>query len=288
MKYNITIPQNSSNMTLNMLLEEKWLLPRKQRHLLRTKKGVLINNENKSWETIVGPGDLISLNFDPSDYPQKQVTFGDKNLIDCLYEDEHLIIVNKPEGMKTHPNEPQEIALLNHVSAYLGHSAYVVHRLDQETSGAILFAKNQFVLPLLGKMLEEKKIYRTYLALSQGKIAGESFTIDKPLGRDRHNSKKRVVSKSGKRAVTHIQLLDRLNRTSYVSCQLETGRTHQIRVHLASINHPIVGDPLYGKIKEKRMMLHASKLSLIHPFTGENLEFHASSSTFNSIINKYS
>ncbi|WEV60794.1 RluA family pseudouridine synthase [Streptococcaceae bacterium ESL0729] len=288
MKYNITIPQNSPNMTLNILLEDKWLLPRKKRHLLRTKKGVLINNENKPWDTLVGPGDLITLIFDVSDYPHKEVVLGHKNLVDCLYEDEHLIVVNKPEGMKTHPNEPGELALLNHVSAYLGHPAYVVHRLDQETSGAILFAKNQFVLPILNTMLEDKKIYRNYQALVGGRIKEDKMTIDKPIGRDRHNRSKRLVTKSGKRAITHLNLLDTSRQNSYLSCILETGRTHQIRVHLASINHPIIGDSLYGKIKEERMMLHASKLSLTHPFTGEKLEFFAPSSTFNSIINKYS
>ena len=120
--------------TVKDLLETKLLIPRKIRHFLRTKKHVLINGEAINWQSPVEKGDKISLTFDREDYPEKIIPMGNANLIEPLYEDQHLIVVNKPEGMKTHGNEPTEIALLNHVSAYCGQTCYVVHRLDMETS----------------------------------------------------------------------------------------------------------------------------------------------------------
>ena len=130
--------------TVKDLLESKLLIPRKIRHFLRTKKHVLINGETINWQSPVEKGDKISLTFDTEDYPDKTILMGEANLVEPLYEDQHLIVVNKPEGMKTHGNEPTEIALLNHVSAYCDQTCYVVHRLDMETSGAVLFAKNPF------------------------------------------------------------------------------------------------------------------------------------------------
>ena len=127
--------------TVKDLLETKLLIPRKIRHFLRTKKHVLINGETINWQSPVEKGDKISLTFDREDYPEKIIPMGNASLVEPLYEDQHLIVVNKPEGMKTHGNEPTEIALLNHVSAYCGQTCYVVHRLDMETSGAVLFAK---------------------------------------------------------------------------------------------------------------------------------------------------
>ena len=144
--------------TVKELLETKLLIPRKIRHFLRTKKHVLINGETINWQSPVKEGDRISLTFDTEDYPNKTIPMGDANLVKPLYEDSHLIVVNKPEGMKTHGNKPTEIALLNHVSAYCGQTCYVVHRLDMETSGAVLFAKNPFILPILNRLLEDKKI----------------------------------------------------------------------------------------------------------------------------------
>ena len=127
--------------TVKDLLETKLLIPRKIRHFLRTKKHVLINGETINWQSPVEKGDKISLTFDTEDYPEKIIPMGNASLVEPLYEDQHLIVVNKPEGMKTHGNEPTEIALLNHVSAYCEQTCYVVHRLDMETSGAVLFAK---------------------------------------------------------------------------------------------------------------------------------------------------
>ena len=133
MKFTITIPTSLSQMTIKELLEEQLLIPRKIRHFLRIKKHVLVNGESIHWQTLVKPDDSIQLTFDKEDYPEKEILAGQPSLVEELYQDKHLIIVNKPNGMKSHANEPTEIALLNHVSSYVGQTCYVVHRLDKET-----------------------------------------------------------------------------------------------------------------------------------------------------------
>ena len=281
MHFTIPIPDSLPAMTVKELLEDYFLIPRKIRHFLRTKKQVRVNGQVMNWQSPIQPGDLLELTFDEEDYPEKSIPFGDARLVEELYQDEHLIIVNKPEGMKTHGNEPTEIALLNHVSAYVGQTCYVVHRLDMETSGAILFAKNPFILPILNRLLEDKRIAREYLALCQGTFAQKQLTLRHKIGRDRHDRRKRVVDKrKGQAAVTHVTLLKKMGNHSLVACQLETGRTHQIRVHLSHEGHALVGDPLYSQIAAPRLMLHAHKLSLTHPLTLKEISVEARSQSF--------
>ena len=251
MNYQFTIPQSFPQLTVKELLEDYFLIPRKIRHFLRIKKHVLVNGETIHWQSLVQKGDLIQLIFDADDYPEKEMPAGDPSLVEELYQDEHVIIVNKPEGMKTHANEPTEIALLNHVSSYVGATCYVVHRLDKETSGAILFAKNPFILPILNRILEEKQIQREYWALIQGSLPQKS-----------------IIYK------------DKIGRNSLVKCQLKTGRTHQIRVHLSHHGHPIVGDPLYNPARGERLMLHAHRLTFTNPLTLETIQVEAPSKSF--------
>ena len=267
--------------TVKDLLETKLLIPRKIRHFLRTKKHVLINGKTINWQSPVEKGDKISLTFDREDYPEKIIPMGNANLIEPLYEDQHLIVVNKPEGMKTHGNEPTEIALLNHVSAYCGQTCYVVHRLDMETSGAVLFAKNPFILPILNRLLEDKKIQRQYWALAEGKFQTKETVYNDKIGRDRHDRRKRVVDpRKGQVAYTTVTRLKTFKGASLVNCQLKTGRTHQIRVHLAHHGHAILGDPLYSHRTASRLMLHAHTLSFTHPLTLEEITVKASSDSF--------
>ncbi|MGF2941377.1 RluA family pseudouridine synthase [Enterococcus xiangfangensis] len=278
MKFTMTLPQQFTEMTVKDLLEKEWLVPRKVRHFIRTRKGLLINGATCHFQDLVHPGDRITVILETSDYPERQILLGDPSLITVLYEDEHLIIVNKPAGMKTHPNQPiEQDTLLNHLAAYLApdHQPHVVHRLDKETSGAILFAKNPFVLPILGRLLEQKVIFRRYQALVHGKLT-KNLTINKKIGRDRHDRRKRRIDpKGGKPAVTHVQIARSFSNQTAIFCQLETGRTHQIRVHLASIGHPLVGDPLYSQADRQRLMLHAYELHLTHPFTDQVISVQA-------------
>lgn len=278
MNFTMTLPDQTAEMTVKDLLEQEWLVPRKVRHFIRTRKGILINGEACHFQSLLHPGDIITLTIEASDYPERNILLGDKKKITVLYEDEHLIIVNKPQGMKTHPNQPDEQeTLLNHLADYLAPDSqpHVVHRLDKETSGAILFAKNPFVLPILGRLLEQKKIYRRYQALVHGTIK-KDLTINKKIGRDRHDRRKRRIDpKGGKPAVTHMTVAKQQTNQTAVFCQLDTGRTHQIRVHLASIGHPLIGDPLYSKNSHGRLMLHAYELHLRHPFTNQEIAVQA-------------
>lgn len=271
MKFEFTIPKDQTPLTVKELLEANWLVPRKVRHFIRTRKSLLVNGEAVHFQNQVKAGDRITLTIEDSDYPTRQIQLGDARQVRVLYEDEHLIIVNKPAGIKTHPNQPTETdTLLNHLAAYLApqkQQPHVVHRLDKETSGAILFAKNQFVLPILGRMLENKEIYRRYQAIVSGRLAHD-LILNQKIGRDRHDRRKRRIDpKGGKTAITHVTVVQATVKESRIICRLETGRTHQIRVHLANIGHPIIGDPLYGNKKAPRLMLHAVELHLLHPFT---------------------
>ena len=276
-------------MTVKQFLEEQLLIPRKIRHFLRIKKSILINQKQVHWNEMVKPGDVCQLTFDEEDYPTKEILWGKPDLVQEVYQDQYLIIVNKPEGMKTHGNQPDEIALLNHVSAYVGQTCYVVHRLDMETSGLVLFAKNPFILPILNRLLEKKEIAREYWALVEGQIGSKELIFQDKIGRDRHDRRKRVVDpKNGQHAETHISRLKQFpNKTSLVRCKLKTGRTHQIRVHLSHHKHSIIGDPLYNTTSNaNRLMLHAFRLSFTHPLTLEKLSFTALSDTFEKELKK--
>ncbi len=206
--------------------------------------------------------------------------------VDILYEDDHLLIVNKPPGMDTHPNEPnQKGTLANAIAFYyqlngLQIRVRHIHRLDRDTSGAVIFAKHDLAQSILDQDLQVKKIKRTYLAIIKGKLSKLTGTIDKPIGRDRHHATRRRVSPNGQKAITHykVERYDPKTNLSILSLQLDTGRTHQIRVHLSSMNHPIIGDTLYGGSKDliKRQALHAKSIALSHPLTHEKVEVEAS------------
>ena len=289
MQFTFTLPSSLPQMTVKQFLEEQLLIPRKIRHFLRIKKNIKINQKQVHWNEMVKPGDICQLTFDEEDYPTKEILWGNPDLVKEVYQDQHLIVVNKPEGMKTPGNQPDEIALLNHVSAYVGQTCYVVHRLDMETSGLVLFAKNPFILPILNRLLEKKEIAREYWALVEGRVESKELIFRDKIGRDRHDRRKRVVdSKKGQYAETQVSRLKQFpNKTSLVRCKLKTGRTHQIRVHLSHHNFPILGDPLYNsKSKANRLMLHAFRLSLTHPLTLEKLSFTALSDTFERELKK--
>lgn len=278
MEFTFTLPKQTKKQTIKELLENEWLIPRKVKHFLRTRKNVLLNGEQVMFHQEVLPGDKVTLIFEDTDYDKPKIALGKASWIEPLFEDEHLIIINKPAGMKTHPNQPDEDdTLLNHLAAYLKknqETPFVVHRLDKETSGAILFAKNPVVLPILSRMLEKKEIHRLYEAQINDHLPKPKLTINKPIGRDRHDRRKRIIDeRRGQRAITHITELKQVQQTSWVECVLDTGRTHQIRVHLLSIGKPIIGDPLYHPKanQNQRLMLHAKSLELTHPFTKEKI-----------------
>ena len=209
--------------------------------------------------------------------------------LDIYYEDDDLIVVNKPSGMVVHPAPGNRAGTL--VNALLYHTKNlstintlirpgIVHRIDADTSGLLLVAKNDRAHNILADAIAKKEVVREYIALVEGIIKEDTATIDAPIGRDVNNRKKMcVTSENSKEAITHFRVVERLNNATLIRCKLETGRTHQIRVHLNYIGHPIVNDPVYGKkklIDEKfGQMLHAEKIGFVHPTTKEYMEFTA-------------
>lgn len=207
--------------------------------------------------------------------------------LEIVYEDEDVAVVNKPQGMVVHPSAGHPNGTL--VNALLFHMQNlssindvirpgIVHRIDKDTSGLLMIAKNDFAHESLAKQLKEKTSLRKYVALVHGVIPHEKGVIDAPIGRSKTDRKMQAVIEEGKPAVTHFQVLERFADFTLVELQLETGRTHQIRVHMKYIGYPLAGDPVYGPKKTlpgKGQFLHAQVLGFEHPRTGEFLTFTA-------------
>ena len=236
----------------------------------------------------VRPGDAIRLRVpeengdalpEPEDIP-----------LDVVYEDDELAVINKPKGMVVHPAPGNPDGTL--VNALLYHCAGrlssingverpgIVHRIDKDTSGLLVIAKTDAAHESLAAQLAEHSMTRAYKAIVHDNIKDDEGRIDLPIGRDPNNRFKRAVtSRNSKRAVTNYKVLERFGKATLVEARLETGRTHQIRVHMAYIKHPLVGDPLYGPARSKYrnmgQMLHAYLLGFIHPISGEYMEFRS-------------
>lgn len=210
--------------------------------------------------------------------------------LDILYEDDSLLVINKKRGMVVHPSnghydgDTLVNALMyrkNNLSSINGIiRPGIVHRIDKDTSGLLVVAKTDEAHLFLASQLKDKTMYREYYALCNGIIPNQDLIIKAPIGKDKNNRLKMAVDViNGKDAVTHVHVIERYKNSTFVSCKLETGRTHQIRVHLAYIKYPIIGDQVYGQkskyYTDKGQMLHAYKLSFIHPITKERMTFTA-------------
>ena len=204
--------------------------------------------------------------------------------LDIVYEDDDVVVINKQNGLVVHPaigNTHNTLAngLLYHFSKLSNKNTIrpgIVHRIDAYTTGLLMVAKNDKAHDILSKQLQEKTVYRKYIALVWGVIQNDTGTIDAPIGRDTKDRKKMAVVRDGKDAITHFKVLERFTSATLIELQLETGRTHQIRVHMNYIGYPVVNDPVYGKrslINNKGQCLHAKQLGFIHPTTNEYLEF---------------
>ncbi|GBF11953.1 ribosomal large subunit pseudouridine synthase D [Tepidibacillus sp. HK-1] len=219
--------------------------------------------------------------------PQKELNIEPESIpLDIVYEDQDVIVINKPRGMVVHPAPGHYSgtlvnALLYHCKDLSGINGVlrpgIVHRIDKDTSGLLMAAKNDLAHESLARQLKDHDVHRIYLALVHGEIPHDLGTIDAPIGRDPHDRKKMtVIHKNSKHAVTHFVVKERFQGFTLVECKLETGRTHQIRVHMQYIGHPLVGDPLYGLKKTLKIdgqALHAKTLGFKHPRTNEYLEF---------------
>ena len=204
--------------------------------------------------------------------------------LDIVYEDSDVLVVNKPSGMVVHPapghyQDTLVNGLLWHIKNLSDINGEmrpgIVHRIDKDTSGLLMVAKNNYAHEILAKELQAKDTFREYIALVEGVINNKRGRINAPIGRDKTNRLKMAVTASGKEAITNFEVIETFSDCTLIKCILETGRTHQIRVHLAYINHPVVGDYIYGiaKSNEFGQFLHAKTLGFTHPRTREFMEF---------------
>lgn len=210
--------------------------------------------------------------------------------LDILYEDADVVVINKPKGMVVHPASGHYSGTLVNALLYHCHDSLsgingclrpgIVHRIDKDTTGSLLVCKTDAAHKIIARQLKKHSVTRCYRAICHGVLAKDKGTIDRPIGRSSKDRKKMaVVEEGGKRAVTHYKVLQRFEKYTYIECTLETGRTHQIRVHMASIGHPILGDPLYSQMnspfKLEGQTLHAKTLGFIQPRTKEYIEVDA-------------
>lgn len=259
---------------------------------------IIVNNKSTRSNYKIRVGDIIKVVIPE---PVKLDLIPEDIDIDMLYEDEDIAVVNKPQGMVVHPAAGNYTGTL--VNALLKRCSNlssingvirpgIVHRIDKDTSGVLVIAKNDNSHKHLAEQIKNHSVKRIYIALVEGIIKVDSGTVNEPIGRHPVERKKMaVVSKSGRRAITHYRVLERYRENTLIEARLETGRTHQIRVHMAYIGHPLVGDPVYGYKKQKYKLagqaLHAKTLGFIHPTTGEYMEFTAPlPEYFENLLNK--
>lgn len=248
-------------------------------------RGVTVNGKITDKKYKLAIGDVVAVEVpDPVPYEAKAENIP----LDIVYEDEYLLVVNKPKGMVVHPAAGNyEGTLVNALLYHCGESLSgingvlrpgIVHRIDKDTSGLLIVAKNDFAHTHLAQQIKEHSFTREYEAVVYGNLKEDEGTVDAPIGRHPKERKKMcVTTKNSKNAVTHFSVIQRYKGYTHIRCRLETGRTHQIRVHMASIGHPVAGDTVYG-VKNERVdfegqCLHARKIGFTHPKTGEYLEF---------------
>lgn len=285
---NFNITEENSNIRIDRYLAEQCPdLSRSYIQKLVKDGAVFVNNRQIKANYKVQPQDQVILTIPDMQVPD---ILPENIPLDILYEDQWLLVVNKPKDMVVHPSAGHmEGTLVNAVMAHCGEHLSgingvlrpgIVHRIDKDTTGALLICKDDTVHRDLAEQLKVHSIKRRYRAIVQGNLKEDQGTVDAPVGRHPTDRKKMAVNyKNGKEAVTHYQVLERFGNATYIECRLETGRTHQIRVHMASLGHPLLGDTIYGSSKNpyhlQGQALHAMILGFIHPITREYLEFQA-------------
>lgn len=275
------VNKDDENQRLDNYLALNTDISRSKIQSLIKEEKILVNNHLEKNSYLVRENDEITLEYVETENHLKP----EKMDLDIVYEDTDIIVINKPNGLVVHPAPGNYEHTLANGLAYYSNSLSdingefrpgIVHRIDAYTTGLLVVAKNNKAHEVLALELAKKEVKRTYLALVWGVITEDSGTIDAPIGRDPSDRKKMAINPKGKEAVTHFKVLERFKKATLLEVYLDTGRTHQIRVHMDYIKHPIVNDPVYGKrelIDETGQCLHAMKLELIHPTTKEKMEF---------------
>ncbi len=268
-----------SNVRLDGYLKDELDISRSKIQKLIKEDRVFVNDKNVNASYSVKENDVITIDDDLS----FEIHIEPEDIdVDIVYEDEYLLIVNKESGMVVHPAPGNYSGTL--VNALMGRFKLsnkddirpgIVHRIDKDTSGLLVVAKNDEVHDKLSLMIKNKDVERIYIALVDGVINHETGTIDAPIGRDINNRQKMMVTDiNSKDAITHFRVLKRYSDKTLIECKLETGRTHQIRVHMNYINHPIVNDPIYGRSKKTTsfgQLLHSKSIRFIHPVTNKEI-----------------
>ena len=285
---------NEKGKRLDVYISENTEYSRSKVQKLIENENILVNDKKTSSNYITKENDKITIS-----YVEEEITdvMPEKMDLDIVYEDEYLAIINKKSGIVVHPavgNTHNTLVngLLYHFNEISNKNTIrpgIVHRLDKDTSGLMVVAKNDQVHEKLSNMIKEKKVERKYLALVWGKIMHDKGTIDAPIGRDINNRQKYTVTDiNSKDSITHFKVLERLSNVTLIECKLDTGRTHQIRVHMNYIGHPVVNDPVYGNrkiINDFGQMLHSKSIRFVHPITNKELFFEVEPpKEFNEIL----
>lgn len=283
-KKNVQVEENLNGERLDKALSTLTGESRSLVQMLIKKQAVLVNGEKTKANYKVKTGDELSYEIEE---PEELLVSPENIPLDIYYEDADVLVVNKPQGMVVHPSAGHSTgtlvnALLYHCTDLSGINGVIrpgiVHRIDKDTSGLLMVAKNDAAHESLSEQLKAKTSDRIYLALVHGDIKHQKGTIEAPIGRAKEDRKKMAVVADGKEARTHFEVLERFGDYTLVKCELDTGRTHQIRVHMKYIGHPLAGDPKYGPkntLAGNGQFLHASELGFLHPRTGGALHFKA-------------
>ncbi|MDX5725232.1 RluA family pseudouridine synthase [Clostridioides difficile] len=279
-RYNLISYTNEEEMTLKEVLLDKLNFSVRSLSKMKREKSVLVNGVYKKPSLKVYSGDLIEVKID-----EEKANFEPQDLnLQIIYDDFDIIMVNKPPFMVVHPTKSHyDKTIANGISYYIDNQKEnvkirFVNRLDMNTSGLVIVAKNAYAHHTLSTAMSENKVEKKYITVVDGIIKENEGTIDEPIYRPTEDSIKRIIDERGQSSVTHYKVIERLENATVLEVSLETGRTHQIRVHMAHIGHGIIGDELYGYVDEElinRQALHAYKLEFEQPRTKEKLKFKA-------------
>lgn len=271
------------SISINQILSEKLQISTNLKNKLIRNKCVLCNGAITDTRTIVNTGDIITVILDYP--PEDNSNIVPKHMIlDIIYEDSHLIAINKPSGIAVHPSILHfDDSLSNGIKYYfdtigLRKKIRAINRIDLNTSGLVLFAKNEYIQESLIKQMKSHIFYKEYLAIVNGILSCKKGTINAPIGRKDSSIIERCVTSSGQNAITNYEVIQEFNNYSLIKCNLITGRTHQIRVHMAYIGHPLLGDSLYNNSCNNlinRQALHSYKMQFVHPVTKQKILLNA-------------
>lgn len=292
------IKEDKDLIRIDKFLIDKLDMSRSKIQEMIEKKLILVNGKKTKNSYTLRLNDIVEvtgkLEIETDILPEKMD-------LDIVYEDDYLMVINKPSGLVVHPaaghfNGTLVNGLLAHTKDLSSNNGEIrpgiVHRIDKDTSGLLVVAKDDKTHEALSLQLKDKTLSRIYVALVKGRINHDTGTIDAPIGRDPYDRKKMCVTdENSKEAITHFKVLERYKNASLIECKLETGRTHQIRVHMNYIGHPIINDPVYGpkgKVTNFGQMLHAKEIGFVHPVTKKPISFKCEvPKEFEEIVKKY-